>query len=129
MVIVTLIGFFTLLGLSVFQLMLILGMPLGEFAWGGQHRILPPRLRFASVFSIILYIVFAVFLGSKAGIINIIPGSSFLNISMWIFTGYFTLGIVMNAISRSKKERITMTPVALLLAVTFLITTVAPRSF
>ena len=35
---------------------------------------------------------------------------------MWVLTGYFALGIVMNAISRSKPERFTMTPVSLVLA-------------
>jgi hypothetical protein len=29
-----------LAGLVVFQLMLIAGRPLGEYAWGGSHRIL-----------------------------------------------------------------------------------------
>ncbi len=40
---------------------------------------------------------------------------------MWVLTGYFTLGIVLNGISRSKPERNVMTPVSLLLAVLCLI--------
>ena len=36
---------------------------------------------------------------------------------MWIVYGYFVLGIVMNALSRSKPERYTMTPVVTVLAV------------
>jgi hypothetical protein len=38
----------------------------------------------------------------------------------WILTAYFTLGVLMNGISRSKPERLVMAPVALLLALLFL---------
>lgn len=121
------IGLLLLLGLAVFQLLLILGRPLGDFAWGGQYRVLPRKLRFASVFSIALYAVFALSLASKAEIVSVIPDAQPLNIGMWTFTGYFTLGIFMNAISRNKKERVLMTPVAFLLAIIFLIASLGER--
>ncbi len=124
MIIAAVIGLFILISLSVFQLLLALGYPLGEFAWGGQHKILPKKLRVASIFSIVLYIVFTLFLVSKAGIVSIIPDSPLLTIGMWVFTSYFILGIFMNAISRSKKERALMTPIALLLAAVFFVTTI-----
>src|SRR5687768_8728090 len=117
MTIITVFGVLILFALSIFQLLLIAGKPLGNYSWGGQHEVLPNRLRIASVFSIALYIVFGIFLVSKAGLVNVIPDSSFLAVSMWVFTGYFLLGVFMNAISRNKKERMLMTPVALLLAI------------
>jgi len=40
-----------------------------------------------------------------------------VSVIVWIIAGYFTLGIVMNAISRSKYERALMTPVVSLLAI------------
>jgi preprotein translocase subunit SecG len=58
---------------------------------------------------------------SKAGIIAIVPDGAFLTVSMWVLTGYFALGIVLNAISRSKKERMLMTPVVILLTVIFFV--------
>lgn len=119
---IAIIGLLILASLSVFQLLLILGKPLGEFAWGGQHKVLPRKLRISSVFSIILYIVFGLFLASKAGIADIITSSQILDTGMWIFAGYFALGIFVNAMSRSKKERLLMTPVALLLAIIFIAT-------
>jgi surface polysaccharide O-acyltransferase-like enzyme len=122
MSLVALTGLLALFALSIFQLLLILGKPLGEFAWGGQHKILPKRLRVASATSIVLYLVFALFLASKAGIMEFMPNSQFIDIGMWVFTGYFILGVFMNAVSRNKKERALMTPVALLLAVVFLLT-------
>src|SRR5688572_25689650 len=118
-----LLGILILAALSVFQLLLIIGKPLGNYAWGGQHDVLPKRLRIASVFSIVLYVVFGVFLASKADLVDVIPNSSFLTVAMWLFTSYFVLGIFVNAISRNKKERMLMTPVALSLAVIFWLVT------
>lgn len=120
MAIVASLGILVLSALSVFQLLLIFGRPLGNYAWGGQHEVLPRKLRIASVFSILLYIAFGILLASKAGLASVFPDGSFLTIAMWILTFYFTLGIFMNAISRSKKERMVMTPVAVLLAAIFL---------
>lgn len=121
MIMVTILGILILISLSIFQLLLIFGKPLGNYAWGGQHTFLPKRLRIASIFSIVLYALFSISLASKADLVPIIPNGPFLTTVMWILTFYFALGVVMNAISRSKKERAVMTPVALLLAVIFLL--------
>lgn len=123
MILVALLGILILASLSVFQLLLIAGRPLGDYAWGGQHKVLPKKLRIASVFSIILYVVFGFFLVSKAGLMNAIPDSLLLSVAMWAFTCYFVLGVFINAISRNKKERTLMTPIALSLAVIFLLVT------
>ena len=48
-----------LLALAIFQLALALGAPLGRFAWGGQHRVLPVRLRIGSAIAIVIYAVIA----------------------------------------------------------------------
>jgi len=120
MTFIAIIGLIALLGLALFQLLLILGKPFGDFAWGGQHKVLPRKLRIASIFSIFLYIVFATFLASKAGIATIITQQPLLDIAMWVFTAYFILGVFVNLISRNKKERALMAPVALVLAVVFL---------
>lgn len=111
----------TLLALTMFQVALILGAPLGKFAWGGGSKYLPTRLRVASFTSIILYLIFAAFIASKAGILTIISNGQILTIGMWVFTVYFFVGIGMNAISRSKPERNLMTPIAAILAVSFLV--------
>lgn len=120
MTIIAILGLLILAGLTLFQLFLITGKPWGIYAWGGQHKILPAKLRIASGFSIVLYAIFAAFLLSKAGIVSIITSESVLATGLWILTFYFTLGILMNAMSRSKQERMVMTPVALVLAAVFL---------
>lgn len=125
MTFIVIVGLLILVGLSVFQFLLIIGKPLGDYAWGGQRRVLPKKLRIASVFSIFLYLVFVLFLISKAGMVNVIIDATVVNVGMWIFTIYFTVGIFVNAISRSKKERMLMTPVAASLAVVFAVATLA----
>jgi len=121
MLILAIVGCLLLFALSIFQILLIIGKPLGEYAWGGQHTVLPTKLRIGSVTSIILYVFFAVVLLSKTGVLQIIPDSSFLGVITWIIAGYSLLGIAMNAISRSKKERVVMTPVVTVLAIIFTI--------
>lgn len=106
-----------LAGLSAFQAALILGVPIGKYAWGGQHNTLPRHLRIASGISIILYAIFAAFILSKANLSPIVVSQTVVNIATWVLAIYFCIGVPMNAISRSKPERNLMTPVALVLAI------------
>lgn len=108
-----------LAGLAVFQAILVAGAPLGRYAWGGQHQVLPRNLRIGSAVSIVLYALFGYVALGKAGIVAPLGGMAFTSVAMWVLTGYFALGVVMNAISRSKPERLVMTPVALLLALLY----------
>ena len=101
--------------LAVFQALLAAGLPLGRFAWGGQNEVLPANLRIGSVVSIALYAAFAVLVLQAAGVISPLP-DGVAGVAIWVLTGYFVLGILMNAISRSRAERLTMTPVVALLA-------------
>ena len=110
-----------LAALAIFQGLLIAGAPIGRFAWGGQHDVLPTRLRVGSTVSIVLYAAFAAVILERAGLLTVIDNATFVQVTTWVLFGYFTLGIVMNVISRSKPERNTMTPVALLLAALVLI--------
>ena len=104
-----------LAALAVFQGLLAAGLPLGRFAWGGQNEVLPANLRVGSVVSIALYAFFAVLVLQAAGVVSPLP-DGFAAVAIWVLTGYFVLGIGMNAISRSRPERLTMTPVVALLA-------------
>ena len=103
-----------LAALAVFQALLIAGAPLGHFAWGGQHRVLPRNLRIGSVVSILLYALFAAILAQRAGLLALLP-APVADIGIWVVLGYLALGIPLNAISRSAPERFTMTPVVALL--------------
>ncbi|ABM06377.1 hypothetical protein [Paenarthrobacter aurescens] len=107
--------------LAIFQLALVAGAPIGRFAWGGQHEVLPRKLRIGSIVSILLYVPFGYTALAKAGLVPALISQPFTDVFMWVLTAYFTLGVGMNAISRSKPERLVMTPVALVLAVLFLL--------
>ena len=107
-----------LAGLAAFQVLLILGKPLGRFAWGGQHEVLPTRLRVGSCVGVAIYAVAAVVFLARANLLPMVtPDHGGITFGTWVLAVYFTLGIALNAISRSRPERLVMTPVALLLAV------------
>src|SRR5215208_5392906 len=93
-----------LAALAVFQGFLVAGAPLGRFAWGGQNEVLPTNLRIGSVVSIALYAAFAILILQVAGSLSLLP-DGFVGVAIWVLTGYFVLGIAMNAISRSRPER------------------------
>ncbi len=103
-----------LAALAVLQVLVALGLPLGHFVWGGQHKILPTGLRIGSAVSVVVYAAMAALLLSRAGVIA--GDGTFVRVATWSLFGYFVLGILMNAISRSEPERFTMTPVTLVLA-------------
>lgn len=102
--------------LAVFQALLALGAPWGRFAWGGQHRVLPPSLRAGSVLSILVYAVIAAIVLARAGVVpsgDVSDGA--VRTAAWVVVAYFFLGIGMNLASRSVPERAVMTPVAAVL--------------
>jgi hypothetical protein len=113
--IVALTGAVLLGALAVLQAALIAGAPLGRFAWGGRNVVLPANLRIGSAVSIVLYAGFAVLILSAAGALSVLP-DSVTDVGIWVLSGYLALGAGMNAASRSRPERLVMTPVALALA-------------
>ncbi|MDQ0692926.1 hypothetical protein [Arthrobacter sp. W4I7] len=110
-----------LAGLAIFQAALISGAPLGRLAWGGQHKVLPAGLRVGSAVSIVLYAAFGYAALAKAALVPSLGSEAVTAVVTWVLAAYFTLGVLMNAISRSKSERAVMTPVALALAVFYLV--------
>lgn len=109
-----------LAALAVFQIGLASGAPWGRFAWGGAHGVLPARLRIASGVSALLYAAFALLLLSRSGALAG-ADNNVIVVLTWVLFAYFVVGIGLNAISRSRAERWTMTPVCLVLALTTLV--------
>lgn len=103
--------------LLVFQLALAFGAPWGQFAWGGQHRgTLPVGYRIASGLSILIYGFIGAIVLDRGGVVGVFP-PGFSTVAIWFVFGFLALGVLANAISRSKAERYAATPVALILAV------------
>lgn len=105
-----------LAGLAWMQVLLISGRPIGHYAWGGQHRVLPLQLRRAAGGAILLYVGFAVLLLSRAGVL---PGGEtrLVVVATWVLAVYCALSVVLNAMSRSRHERIVQIPLSILLTV------------
>lgn len=123
------IAFCSLLaGLAVFQLALAFGAPLGRFAWGGGHERLPRNLRIGSLIAIVIYALLATIMLDRAGLAGIFPDPAIASIGAWIAVAYLALGIPMNAISRSKPERFTMTPIVTLLFTLALFIALSPAA-
>jgi hypothetical protein len=101
--------------LAVLQVLLALGAPLGHFAWGGQHRVLPTRLRVGSLFSVVVYAVVAVAVAARAGLVSLGVSDAAVRVVVWVAAAYFLLGIGLNAASRSRPERLVMTPLCAVL--------------
>ncbi|MEO6825725.1 MAG: hypothetical protein ABI255_10780 [Microbacteriaceae bacterium] len=66
--------------------------------------------------SVLLYVVIAIIFLERAEIAHFIGSVTAVHVAAWVVFGYFVLGILMNAVSRSKRERFTMTPVTIVLA-------------
>ena len=122
---VAVLGCALLGALAVLQALLIAGQPLGRFAWGGQHPVLPTKLRIGSAVSIVLYALFALIILATAQRAADGTGAGVTDVGIWALTAYFVMGVGMNAISRSRPERLLMTPVALVLAVVCLVLALA----
>jgi len=98
--------------LTVFQLALILGAPLGQAAWGGRYTVLPTFLRVSSMWSIGIYIFIFWVLRKRLTA----PVSPFARRATIIIAIYFSIGVLLNFASPSIWEKSIMTPVAALLA-------------
>lgn len=94
-----------LAGLICFQLLLAAGLPMGHYAWGGAHRVLPRPLRIGSFISTLIYLLAALIILEAANIIDLVASAELPRIAVWVLAGFFGIGVVMNAISRSREER------------------------
>lgn len=104
-----------LIGLALFQLSLAAGAPIGRFAWGGEHRVLPRRLRLGSIVSTALYTVFVVVVLDRANLVSCLP-NQVAHVGIWLIAAIVLLSAIANLMSRSKPERYGMAPLALVLS-------------
>ena len=118
------IGSALLLIVAVMEVLLIAGLPLGEFTMGGRHKVLPMPYRFAAASSILFQIFGALMMLQGAGFMNMWFGVTPTRIICYVFAGFFAVNTVMNFISPSKKEKYVMTPLALIEAVCFFVTAI-----
>ncbi|MEM7724428.1 MAG: hypothetical protein AAF376_18955 [Pseudomonadota bacterium] len=112
------LGLAGFLWLTLFQIALACGAPLGHMAWGGRHRVLPPRFRKASAASAVLTLLSAIMIAQTAGIGPVLLPEIFERPFLGAVAVLFAVSLVGNAISDSRIERLHGVPLTLLLAVT-----------
>lgn len=100
---------------SLFQLALVLGAPMGEYTLGGQNQgKLSAKLRLVSAISLLVNLAIAGHYLAQTGTIQTLLSSELNQIANWALVAFTAAGLVMNSISRSKKERNMWVPVLLL---------------
>jgi hypothetical protein len=104
-------------GFAVFQLLLALGAPLGEAAWGGSNDgRLPTELRVGSGISIVVYALAAGLVLRRAGFRVRGLAFSVARVGTWILVVLLALGALANFLSQSPWERFLLGPVSAVLA-------------
>ncbi len=108
-------------GVVAFQLALAAGAPWGAYAMGGgTPGVLPGRLRIAAVAQAAILALLALVVLSDAGFI--LPDlAAAYPWAVWVALAFSAVSLVLNAITRSARERRLWLPVAIVLFVTSLI--------
>ena len=115
-------GAVLLLAVAVMEILLIFGLPLGEFTMGGRYKVLPPMYRMFAASSVILQLFGAAMILQGGGLMNMWFAGKVIKIICFVFAGFFAVNTVMNIISPSKKEKYVMTPLAVVEACCFAVT-------
>ena len=119
---ISIVGAVLLLIVAIMEVLLVCGLPLGEFTMGGRYKVLPPALRVAAASSIVLQLFGAAMILQGGGIMSMWFANNVTKIICFVFAGFFAVNSLMNLISPSKKEKYVMTPLAAVEAVCFAIT-------
>ena len=119
---------FSILGAVLFGVIVTMtvlvacGLPLGEFTMGGQHKILPKKLRVAAVISVAIQVFAMVIILQAGGFISMWLSFKVTKYICFFFLIYLSLNTIMNMISKSRKEKYVMTPLSLIAGICFWIT-------
>lgn len=97
---------FAYLATALFQLAIVLGAPLGEYAYGGQREgKLPMPYRVASAVSFLVMLALAGHYLAQTGVlIPLLPADQNAIVN-WVLVGFAALAALMNNITKSQKEK------------------------
>jgi len=108
--------------IAIMTVLVACGLPLGEFTMGGQHKILPKKLRVAAVISVAIQIFAMIIILQAEGFISLWLSFKVTKYICFFFAAYLSLNTIMNMISKSRKEKYVMTPLSLIVGICFWIT-------
>lgn len=109
--------------ISIINLLLILGAPFGEFTMGGKYRVLPINLRIMAAFSLVIQIFAIIIVLQAGGFLPLWFSNKITKIICRVFAAYLSVNTIMNFCSASKKEKYIVTPLSLIAAACFWLTT------
>lgn len=102
---------------ATFQLALAVGFPWGEAAWGGQFSgILPTPMRFVSLCSALLLVLFSAIILARARLLQTSRKKHAGTLS-WIVVAFCALSVLSNSVTPSFLERVVWLPVAAIMLV------------
>ena len=100
--------------LTIFQIALAAGAPIGHLAWGGAARVLPTGLRVASAVSVLLAVFGWLTIAETGGVIAPVFPEGWLRPVLWGLAGLFGLSVLANLFGARGAERLHGVPLALL---------------
>ena len=106
---IAIIGASTFSVVIILSVLLICGLPLGELTMGGIVLVL----------QLVLQMFFVIIILQMGGIVPLWFSRNITKIICVIMAAYLSLNTVMNCISKSKKEKVVMTPLSLISAICF----------
>ena len=119
---ISIIGAVTFFVVIILSVLIICGLPLGELTMGGQYKVFPKKLRVVLFIQLFLQIFFVIIILQKGNIMPLWFSYNTTKIICIIMAIYLSLNVLMNLASKSKKEKIIMTPLSLIAAICFWIT-------
>lgn len=115
-------GSIFILIILVVYLLVVLGYPYGEYIMGGKYKTLPEKMKPVWIVAIAIQLIMMLTLLQAGNIININISGKVVTVLAYIFAIYISLSVLANLASRSKKERLLMTPLSLVIAICYWIT-------
>lgn len=106
----------------ILSFLIILGLPLGELTMGGRYKVFPKELRIVLVSQLLLQVFFVIVILQMGGYLPLWFSHKTTRIILIVMAVYLSLNVLMNLASKSRKERLIMTPLSLIAAVCFWIT-------
>ncbi len=105
--------------ITIINLLLIFGLPLGEFTMGGQYKVLPKSFRILAIISFFIQLLAIVILLQTGGYMPLWFSFKTTKFICFFFSFYLSLNTVMNFFSKSKKEKYIITPLSLIATICF----------
>lgn len=106
----------------ILSVLIICGLPLGELTMGGQYKVYPKKMKIVLIAQLLIQVFFVIIILQAGGFMPLWFSYKITKILCIVMAAYLSLNVVMNFISKSKKEKYIMTPLSLLTAICFYIT-------